>query len=732
MLSYLVIIRQVILFISKIIYIVSAIYYLYNYQIYSLSIKLPFIGDLFLVKKVVETIEATGMYAIIFPVAVVILSFFYKESKALQIISGFLAISGTIFSFSHALSHGVLEEHFKFGFITVYHQVSYQTKWALFEILLNQKVALMQATSSDPNLFKTLVEEIYQKNTNNYATLIKAMSKDNVPTFASTVAENINALVKIKLKSLTEISAPVTSTNAGGFFRSLFSWSTLGKIVGIGVVIGGSYYLYSKLKQNVELTKNVSEEGGKLNSEVTTTGVLSQEGVHQIRDANERVKELAELSVEQKQVITDIATKVNGHADDIDKLNSAIREIKQGTINNPSIQNISTQSDVLLERLADLGMTNTASINEHILKSKDELEALRSGFDIKLSTMQDALENQVKALQTKLDQNVKATHGFTDESTLRKLISKEVEYFGDNAKRIFGAQNRENIGELRTRLTAIEDTLPSIKQNLSKITKDKDIDYLEVTSKIQKIEKDVKFYRDGQLNDAKERSLGAAAVENLQYTQENYQSNLSSALDSHKLNLSNALDTHKSEFEVRCAFFEQSVKEAKEQYAKHERALEDLNEKVMLYLNKPAIEDASTQTELTNSTTSAQTEPTNSITSTQAELHSEHSHLALQRFFGTKAYKKLKIEDSETRMEKILDARIDKKFDPKLDALEKKLSGTATTTTSSDTNANVSKIHQVITNFSKTFAMGAQMHKEMQHVQEEHKDASHEHSNQVD
>lgn len=104
-----------------------------------------------------------------------------------------MAVSGTVFSFFHAISHGLLEECFNLSYIKIYHDVSFQTKWALFEILINERTATMFIENKEPNLFATHVQEIFAKN---YATLIKAMKKESVPDFAMKPAASIQGSVQ--------------------------------------------------------------------------------------------------------------------------------------------------------------------------------------------------------------------------------------------------------------------------------------------------------------------------------------------------------------------------------------------------------------------------------------------------------------------------------------------------------------------------------------------------------
>lgn len=87
---------------------------------------IPFFSTpLILLKKV-------GTMIIMVPLTMVLLSFFIEESRFLKITSAFLAISNNIFSLFHSISQGLLEERFKVGVISIYHEVSFDNKVKAF------------------------------------------------------------------------------------------------------------------------------------------------------------------------------------------------------------------------------------------------------------------------------------------------------------------------------------------------------------------------------------------------------------------------------------------------------------------------------------------------------------------------------------------------------------------------------------------------------------------------
>lgn len=161
---------------TKVLFLLVCGYYLINYKLFSVKIALfSFAKSLPLVDTIVTYFESFGLFLIIFPMSIVIISFLYPGSSFFKVSSMFIAVSGNIFSVVHLANSGLLEERFKAGPLLIYNQSVHEHKLALLKQTIDSNLTHYTHTVSDPNKFISYANDHIEKYWLNYSASLKKL-----------------------------------------------------------------------------------------------------------------------------------------------------------------------------------------------------------------------------------------------------------------------------------------------------------------------------------------------------------------------------------------------------------------------------------------------------------------------------------------------------------------------------------------------------------------------------
>jgi hypothetical protein len=297
-------IREYSVVLSKLIFIGLSLYYLWNFSSYAITINLTWWRDFYIIGRIFNIIESFGMFIMIIPLSIVLLSFVYPDVKALRISSGFLGVAGSLFGLFHGLSQGLLEERFKAGFVTIYHQVKLEHKELLFKRIFDSKLQEHASTAADPTGYVAFIQEGINKYWTIYLDKLQLMGVDSVEKFAT---DMFNALNTQYIQKLNKANGAIADTlNNGGdsvlWGAAVITVKVVFVVIGVIGVAAIGYWIWNKAVEHARNVRDIAQLQGdtlKIVKDTNTAGITtteySQTNAKLVEDLNTQVKTLTEL-----------------------------------------------------------------------------------------------------------------------------------------------------------------------------------------------------------------------------------------------------------------------------------------------------------------------------------------------------------------------------------------------------------------------------------------------------
>lgn len=464
-----------ILFLSKILFIIIGIYYIMNYNIYSVTMNVPAVLRAFSIIDIpLKFIETIGAGLVILPVTIIILNLFYIENKVLSIMAAFCTIGGGLFSLMHLASKGLLEDYFRAGIFTIYNALSLEAKQKLFSDFFNHKINIYKSNIADIIEFKNYAQNYIDANWLSYTDTLKTIAINDVNLFASKCAENIYILyTQSKLVALDTIS--IVSTKQDKSWWSTIPWK--GVIFATVCVVVGGYVVY-KLWQGSTLLYELSDsvkEGTKRQAEGITQNIetdkiltITNENIGSLTNSVDIVKQGLETVTASHNTLANVVDNNAIHFKEaLSHLRNLFESIRGLLPDHPNLPNINwldrlNQGRQDITELAVMVKDTNYTTESLLLKITEifkELAILKSELDNISSIEEVATPLLDAALERKMDTALAKINDF-DPDQIVKDIHKEM------------VKRMENFNkEMEYTMTEMKGVAQTSKATLSKVEK---------------------------------------------------------------------------------------------------------------------------------------------------------------------------------------------------------------------------------------------------------------------
>lgn len=417
-LNYLKNIFTYLLILSKVTMIILSFYYLINYEIYSITINVPLMLRSFsLIDLPLKLLESFNMSIIIFPLTIILLSFYYPDNNKLRILSGFCAIGGNLFSIGHLASKGLLDEYFKTFFLTVYNAPSLETKIKLFSDFFNQRINIHTSTVQNIIEFKSFVQEQLNNNFDLYVNTLKRLPQLDIIPYASKIADQLH---NNYIQSLISLNTPHNVLSETSAVTSSFTQKMLFGL-GSGMLIIVVIFVGYKTYENAVLLKQVG-------SEIMDMGRRFTRAIGSITGTDTLLATVNNNVTKVTQEVATVATKVNnldaqyailsgtvsGNAavlkDLIDRVKSVATKVNNLVV-DVSTQPISGTTVTIDERLPQLFETinnQIESLARGGLNTNNNVTALAKNVDNLENKISEIVSQRISTITNNITNNEKA------------------------------------------------------------------------------------------------------------------------------------------------------------------------------------------------------------------------------------------------------------------------------------------------------------------------------------
>jgi cell pole-organizing protein PopZ len=280
-------VRKFLLLVSKIVFIFASTYYLANNKFFSLLFSLPSsIRNMPVIGQMINIIETIGVYTLIGPMAIVIVSFFYK-STLLQIVANFFAVSGNLFTLIHGLNTGLLQDKFQVGFMAIYNKFTFETKINTFKSHLSHD--LQSYVGKDSVEFGEFAQNYINESFGEMTRKLVSMNMEQVRNFSKEIVINIHNSYKASL----EVVMDKVLSDERGWGQMLMDVAmstvkvTLMIVIG-AAIIGGVLFLGKKFKELGEMTRDTAKTTEDI-AEVVKKEITNNMVIGKVAEANARV-----------------------------------------------------------------------------------------------------------------------------------------------------------------------------------------------------------------------------------------------------------------------------------------------------------------------------------------------------------------------------------------------------------------------------------------------------------
>jgi len=402
--------KYYLLVVSKIFFVLISLYYLVHFNEYSIGFNLPiWIRNFYIINQTVTYIENIGLLLIIIPLAVVIMSF-YDDSRILKFFSGMFSLGGTFFAFVHTTSIALLEEKFRAGLITIFHQAKFTDKIAIFQAVFDGKIneLILNGTaikiepagfSTDLAQSKIFIQTVIDKNWSNYIDQLKNIPINNVEEYANKLA--INAY-----NQYIDHKKDISSTSSSWYDGAVNFFYTHGpevnlKNVAISIVVTlGVTWLIKKLREAGVLIRDTAKNQHEISQ-------IQTENLENNGEVMKEMKKIADNQDTLSTVLEDLYKRLGkvelANNKNIKLLEAQILSLKENRLaKNLSIEEISGDKGLdLRQQIKEL----TLLVLERNKLVDNQLNSLSSKIESdKLNIIVDNLSNRLEKLTVNITQ----------------------------------------------------------------------------------------------------------------------------------------------------------------------------------------------------------------------------------------------------------------------------------------------------------------------------------------
>jgi hypothetical protein len=300
-------VRKFLLLVSKIVFIFASTYYLANNKFFSLLFSLPpSIRNMPVIGQMINIIETIGVYTLIGPMAIVIVSFFYK-STLLQIVANFFAVSGNLFTLIHGLNTGLLQDKFQVGFMAIYNKFTFETKINTFQSHLRHD--LQSYVGKDSVEFGEFAQNYINESFGEMTRKLVSMNMEQVRNFSKEIVINIHNSYKASLEVVMDLS------DERGWGQMLMdvamSTAKVTVMIVIGAaIIGGVLFLGNSFKKLGEMTRDTAKTtediAGVVKDEISNNMVIGKVAEANARVSNEMAKGIKLLTESTQDLLVKV------------------------------------------------------------------------------------------------------------------------------------------------------------------------------------------------------------------------------------------------------------------------------------------------------------------------------------------------------------------------------------------------------------------------------------------
>lgn len=410
LLEFFILLKRILLILGKVIFIFFCVWYLFQYKLYSVMFNFPLLKEIPIIGGFISRIESAGVFIVVLPMAVVIVSLLYNKSGTLNVFSLIFSVSGNIFSLYHSINLGLLEERFKVGFLTVYNHVSQEQKVSVFKYIFNEQIQNFSVEIQNKKEFETYVNTNLEKNWDYYILSLADKSVNQVKEFASKSASELHNIYLKQAKTL-EIQNIIVSDN--GILYSGKFWISIGVIAVVGFFL---YLFYVQAKNTNDLAKEAVLQG----------------------EAQEEILRIAKID---SQVDKSINTNVSELTDCVNKLNQCIGQMDK---------DLKALQATVHQHSESLGQSHAGQLLlQQISNTQFDKNSINGILEIceKLANNDDRIEHITEDLKLSITHLAESFHRYnTTTATVTKSVNSITELHADAAEnRIF----MENLNYIR-------------------------------------------------------------------------------------------------------------------------------------------------------------------------------------------------------------------------------------------------------------------------------------------
>lgn len=253
-------IRKWLLFCSKVLGIIVCIYFLVNAKHYEISWNLLVWAMPSVALKINTFLSQIGMYLLIVPLSIIIVSIIIPNNITLNIIASFFGVSGTLITITKGLLNETLSNVYNMKFFVITKILEMEQKRDIFT--LEFKRIINEFYSNNLELFQLLKESLNPKYFPYYNQHLKDLS--NILEIKNYTSQVVLSIVKVYEESKV---IPPSSPN---YFKYIF-----GTIAVIGVIFLGASvirYLFidtDSIKKGAGLLKDTVNLSGETTEQIT-------------------------------------------------------------------------------------------------------------------------------------------------------------------------------------------------------------------------------------------------------------------------------------------------------------------------------------------------------------------------------------------------------------------------------------------------------------------------------
>jgi predicted nucleic acid-binding Zn-ribbon protein len=460
--NYILTLKKYLLISSKCSFIIISLYYLYHFKDYAITFNIPlWLRNYSWINNSLIYIENIGMLFLIVPLVILIMSFYDDESRILKILSGIFSFSGSIFALFHSLSYGLLEDRFRAGFLTIFHEVKLTDKIKLFQLAFDTKVQEYASSMKDPLKYQEFIQAFVIKNWTSYIEKLKLIGIGDVDKFAT---DTVHSIVTQYRNAYVTLGYSSPDDRDIHFWLSIkdFTVKTVITFTIIAAAAAGIWWIYKKLKEGAILSKDIATNQIELSNiqnqalldtkaslETTQKVALNVDDIRGILDNfHERVKTLEKLHNTNYTVLQQQIEKFRPLAD----LN--VREFFQTTIE---------QHKLFMDGL----LSNVKNIENHT-KDLSTLETAVNKLTTDLTGLTESLRTRILSVESS-NQLASAAENRRIMEALTKIdrIDK-TKLVGEVMDKVTGNLNKVTT-ELKGDISKIQDNVNSTSKAMGNV-----------------------------------------------------------------------------------------------------------------------------------------------------------------------------------------------------------------------------------------------------------------------